>query len=158
MKLPLIVGLVSLLIVAGMSLYVTDFTAYLGNDPTACNNCHLMDAPYEGWYHGLHQRWATCNDCHTPHQLIPKYWVKANSGYHHVTGFLFKEHPVAIRAKESSRQVIQENCIYCHQETVDSIADGQMDSERYCFECHRAVAHGERGISVLPYRDQETDQ
>jgi cytochrome c nitrite reductase small subunit len=33
------------------------------------------------------------------------------------------------------------------------IADGQKDAGRYCFECHRGVAHGERGVSILPYQD-----
>lgn len=158
MKAAVFIGLLALMIAAGAGLHATDFTAYLGNDPTACNNCHVMDAVYEGWFHGSHSSWATCNDCHTPHQLIPKYIVKANSGYHHVTAFLFKEHPDAIRAKESSRRVIQENCIYCHQATVENIAEAQMDTDRYCYECHRGVAHGERGISILPYRDQETDK
>ena len=26
--------------------------------------------------------------------------------------------------------------------------------DRYCFDCHRYVSHGERGISLLPYQDQ----
>ncbi|MBI3243594.1 MAG: cytochrome c nitrite reductase small subunit [Chloroflexi bacterium] len=151
MKLPLIVGIVALVIVAGTLMYVSDFTVYLGNDPTACNNCHVMDAAYEGWYHGGHKLWAECNDCHTPHDLIPKYFVKARSGFNHVSAFTLGEIPNAIRAKESSREIIQANCIRCHAETVSNIADGQMDAERYCFECHRDVAHGERGRSILPY-------
>jgi cytochrome c nitrite reductase small subunit len=158
MKFALILGIASLLVVVGAGLYATDFTAYLGNDPTACNNCHVMDAAYESWYHGSHKAWATCNDCHTPHDLIPKYIVKATSGYHHVTAFVSGNIPDAIRAKTSSREVVQENCRRCHLDTVESIADGTMDAERYCFECHRDTAHGERGISLLPYRDQETDQ
>jgi cytochrome c nitrite reductase small subunit len=113
-----------------------------------------MDAAYEGWYHGGHKLWAECNDCHTPHDLIPKYFVKARSGFNHVTAFTLGEIPNAIRAKESSREIIQENCIRCHSETVSNIADGQMDAERYCFECHRDVAHGERGRSILPYQDK----
>ena len=32
--------------------------------------------------------------------------------------------PDAIRAKESSRQVVQENCIRCHTDTVESILAG----------------------------------
>src|SRR5512139_3440313 len=121
MKLPLIIGIISLLVVAGVGLYVTDFTAYLGNNPTTCNNCHVMDAVYEGWYHGGHQDWANCNDCHTPHAIIPKYLVKAQSGYHHVTAFVFGDIPDAIRAKPASREVVQENCIRCHQDTIDNI-------------------------------------
>jgi cytochrome c nitrite reductase small subunit len=155
MKIALIVGLIALVTVVGVGLYVTDFTAYLGNNPSTCNNCHVMDAVYESWYHGGHKLWTSCNDCHTPHALIPKYIVKAQSGYHHVTAFLFGENPDAIRAKESSREVVQENCIRCHTETISTIMESSMPFDRYCFDCHRSVAHGERGISLLPYQHSE---
>ncbi len=154
MKLPLFVGVVVLVAVLAVGMYVTNFTVYLGNDPTTCNNCHVMDAAYEGWYHASHQRWATCNDCHTPHELIPKYFVKAKSGMNHVSMFTLGLIPEPLRAKPETDDMIQENCIRCHSETVSAIADGQMDAGRYCFDCHRSVAHGERGISILPYQDK----
>ncbi len=159
MKLPLIVGLFALAVVLGVGMYVTEFTTYLGNNPTTCNNCHVMDAVYEGWYHGDHREWATCNDCHTPHPLIPKYLVKMESGFHHVSAFTTGDIPKAIRAKESSRKVVQENCIRCHAEAVSNMLDtaqsGGMPFDRYCFDCHRSVAHGERGVSILPYQHKE---
>ncbi|RCK73836.1 MAG: Cytochrome c nitrite reductase, small subunit NrfH [Anaerolineae bacterium] len=151
----LLVPLLSLLAVVGVGLYVTDFTAYLGNNPTTCNNCHVMDAVYESWYHAAHKPWATCADCHTPHALIPKYWVKAESGYHHVTAFVLGDIPAAIRAKESSRKIVQENCVRCHQTTVSTMFESPQPLDRYCFDCHRDVAHGERGISLLPYQHTE---
>ncbi len=157
-KLPIVTSIIVILVVLGVGLYVTDFTAYLGNNPATCNNCHVMDNVYESWYHAGHSSWTTCNDCHTPHELIPKYIVKAQSGYHHVTAFLFGDIPDAIRAKENSRKIVQENCIYCHQDTVESILGETMDSERYCFECHRDVAHGERGLSILPYKHSEENE
>jgi cytochrome c nitrite reductase small subunit len=155
MKIPLLIGLIALLAVSGVGMFASDFTAYLGEDPTTCNNCHVMQSAYENWYHGGHMNWAKCSDCHTPHALIPKYLVKAESGYHHVSAFTFGNIPDSIRAKEKSLRVVQDNCIRCHAETVAEIASGPMDSERYCFECHRNVAHGERGISLLPYQHQE---
>lgn len=155
MKYVVLASLLALLVVVGVGMYVTDFTAYLGNNPTTCNNCHVMDAVYESWVHAGHTRWANCNDCHTPHALIPKYLVKAQSGYHHVTAFVFGEIPAAIRAKTSSRDVVQENCIRCHEETVSTMIDSTVPLDRYCFDCHRTVAHGERGISLLPYRQEE---
>jgi cytochrome c nitrite reductase small subunit len=155
MKLPLFLGIFSLLAVLGVGMWATDFTAYLGNDPATCNNCHVMDAAYEGWYHGGHQESAACGDCHTPHALIPKYIVKAMSGYHHVTAFTTGNIPAAIRAKDSSKDVVQENCIRCHAETVDNILTSHNAGERYCFECHRDAAHGDRGLSLLPYQDKE---
>jgi cytochrome c nitrite reductase small subunit len=158
MRFVLFTGIAALLLVIGLGMYVTDFTAYLGNNPTTCNNCHVMDAVYEGWFHGGHKQWAICGDCHTPHALIPKYYVKALSGYHHVTAFVFGNIPDAIRAKESSRRVVQENCERCHAATIAQTNEGLMDSDRYCFECHRSVAHGERGISLLPYQHKEEGQ
>lgn len=155
MKYVVMVIVLTLIVVVGIGMYVTDFTAYLGNNPTTCNNCHVMDAVYESWAHAGHARWASCNDCHTPHALIPKYIVKAQSGYHHVTAFISNSIPDAIRAKPSSKDVVQENCIRCHEETVSAMIDNIVPLERYCFDCHRTVAHGERGISLLPYRHEE---
>ena len=162
MKIPILIGMVALVAVAAVGLYVTDFTAYLGNNPSTCNNCHVMDYVYEGWYHGGHSEWTTCNDCHTPHALIPKYFVKAKSGYHHVSAFVLGNIPDAIRAKEASREVVQENCIRCHTETVSNldweIGYTSHDTQRFCFECHRTAAHGERGVSILPYKHTEENQ
>lgn len=152
------IAILALLAVLGVGMYVTDFTAYLGNNPTTCNNCHVMDAVYESWYHGGHRAWATCAECHTPHDLIPKYLVKAENGFRHVTVFVFGEIPEAIRAKDASKDVVQANCIRCHEDTVSDILDNPMPMDRYCFECHRSVAHGERGISLLPYQHQEKDK
>ena len=41
--------------------------SYLSDDPSSCNNCHVMRDQYDGWIHGSHKAVATCNDCHTPH-------------------------------------------------------------------------------------------
>jgi cytochrome c nitrite reductase small subunit len=162
MKIPIIIGILAVLIVAGVGSYVADLTAYLGDNPSTCNNCHVMDAVYESWYHGGHKAWAGCNECHTPHAFVPKYYVKALSGYHHVSAFTFGNIPDAIRAKEASRKVVQDNCVRCHEVTVDSINISQMfdgaGQDRYCFECHRHVAHGERGISILPYQHAEENK
>ncbi len=157
MKYPIIIGIVALVAVIFVGMYVTDFTSYLGNNPTTCNNCHVMDAVYESWYHGGHRNWAVCSDCHTPHAFIPKYFVKAQSGYHHVTAFLFGDIPGAIRAKEDSKEIVQENCERCHAETVATMLENPMSLDRFCFECHRSVAHGERGVSLLPYQHKEND-
>ena len=148
MKIPILISVIAVLAVVGVGMRVTNFTAYLGNDPTACNNCHVMGTVYEGWYHSRHQSVATCNDCHTPHALIPKYIVKARSGFNHVSAFATGHIPDAIRAKEATRAIVQENCIRCHGETVSQVADGQPDAGRLCVDCHRTVPHGVRGNSL----------
>jgi len=154
MRYALIIGFVTIVILSGVVLYVSDFTAYLGNNPATCNNCHVMDTAYESWFHGSHSPWASCGDCHTPHALIPKYQTKSISGYRHVSAFLSGNIPDAIRAKQDSREIVQENCVRCHIDTIDSTFEISMDSERYCFDCHRFVSHGERGVSLRPNQDQ----
>lgn len=154
LKLPLFVGIAAGIVVLAVGLWTTNFTVYLGHDPTACNNCHVMDAVYEGWYHAAHQQWATCIDCHTPENVILKYLYKGKSGMVHVTMFSLDKIPEPLRALPETQKIVQKNCIRCHAETVSEIADGAMDSGRYCFECHRTVAHGERGITILPYQDK----
>jgi cytochrome c nitrite reductase small subunit len=72
-----------------------------------------------------------------------------------VTAFIFGPIPDAIRAKESSLEIVQENCIRCHLETVDDVMPAHSAGDTYCFQCHRNVAHGERGLSILPYQHQE---
>jgi cytochrome c nitrite reductase small subunit len=158
MKLPLIVGIVALIAVIGVGMVVTDFTAYMGSDPRTCNNCHVMDTEYEGWHGAGHRSWAVCSDCHTPHALIPKYLYKAWSGMHDVVAFSTGNIPTAIRAKDSTKKIVQENCVRCHSATVESIMAGSQEYDRYCFDCHRSVAHGERGFSLLPYQDQEVSK
>src|SRR5687768_12330901 len=57
--------------------------SYLSNDPKACVNCHIMRDHYDGWLKASHHAVATCNDCHTPHEIIPKYFSKAENGFWH---------------------------------------------------------------------------
>lgn len=160
MKYVAIAGVIVFAVVLGVGLWATNFTVYLGNDPTACANCHVMDAAYEGWYHARHQQWAACVDCHAPHSTIPKYLFKARSGMVHVTMFTLNKIPEPLRAIPISKEIIQDNCIRCHETAVSMINDGVANvassdgNARYCVFCHRTVAHGERGISVLPYQDK----
>lgn len=153
MKLPLIIALIALAVVIAVGIYATDMPIYLGNDPTACGNCHVMDAAYESWYHASHQREVQCVECHAPHNIVLKYLVKAKSGINDVWHFSLGLIPDPLRAKPYTDRILQDNCIRCHAETVSMIADGQKDAGRYCFDCHRSVAHGERGGSILPHQD-----
>jgi cytochrome c nitrite reductase small subunit len=143
--------LFSFVVLAGLGVAVFRFTPmadYLTDNPAACNNCHVMGAVYEGWLHGGHREWATCNDCHTPHDLVGKYATKTVSGARHVYAFYLGPIPDAIRARPDGQSVIQANCVRCHTPTVAEVADGQPDPGRYCFDCHRDVPHGPRGIVV----------
>jgi cytochrome c nitrite reductase small subunit len=115
-----------------------------------------MDSQYENWYHAAHERFAACTDCHLPHQNIVSYYLyKGYSGTKDVLSFTFKTYPVAIRATKQTDQIVQANCINCHNDTVENIVAGPQPFDRYCWECHRSVAHGERGLSLSPNQDSE---
>jgi cytochrome c nitrite reductase small subunit len=155
-KWPLIVGIAALLLALGVFIWAADAPAYLGHESATCNNCHVMDAAYENWYHGAHGRFAECTDCHLPHQnLIAYYYFKGKSGLHDVLWFVTASYPDAIWTNAETRNIVQANCIRCHASTVDSIVAGAQPFDRYCWDCHRIVTHGERGISLLPYHHQE---
>jgi cytochrome c nitrite reductase small subunit len=155
-KLSLVIGILVCLAALGVFAWATDAPAYLGHDPTTCDNCHVHDAQYENWYHAAHERYATCADCHLPHQSVVNYYIqKGYTGMVDVFSFTFKTYPDAIRATQQADQIIQANCIRCHNDTVENIVAGAQPFDRYCWSCHRLVAHGERGLSLSPYQDTE---
>ena len=91
------------IIVGGGALFMYMLRAhtYLGDDPAACVNCHIMSPYYATWFHSSHARDATCNDCHVPHENIVKKWTfKGMDGMKHVAAFLTKSEPQVIEAHE----------------------------------------------------------
>jgi cytochrome c nitrite reductase small subunit len=153
---PLVIGILAFLAALGVFAWVTDAPAYLGHEPTTCNNCHVMDAQYENWYHAAHERYAVCSDCHLPHQNILSYYIyKGYSGMKDVFSFTLKIYPDAIRASGQTDRIVQANCIRCHNDTVESIVAGAQSFDRFCWSCHRSAAHGQRGYTLQPYQDTE---
>ena len=152
----LIIGILFFAASLGIFAWVTDAPSYLGHESSTCNNCHVMDSQYENWYHAVHGGVAACSDCHLPHQNIASYYVyKGYSGMRDVYSFTFKTYPVAIRATQQTDEIVQENCIRCHTDTVENILAGRLPFDRYCWDCHRSAAHGDRGYSLYPFQDSE---
>jgi len=149
--LALLIGILVFLAALGVFAWATDAPAYLGHEAATCNNCHVMDAQYENWYHAAHAGSAVCNDCHLPHQNIFSYYIyKGYSGMKDVASFTLKRYPDLIRATQQTDTIVQANCIRCHESTVDVIVAGAQSFDRYCWSCHRSSAHGERGLSLAP--------
>ncbi len=46
--------------------------SYLSTDSAVCANCHIMSEHFAAWQKGSHKA-ATCNECHTSHNLVGKY-------------------------------------------------------------------------------------
>jgi cytochrome c nitrite reductase small subunit len=133
-------------IFTGASLYTFRYAeglSYMSNDPEACINCHVMNEHFDGWQKSPHHAVATCNDCHTPQNFLGKYYVKAEHGYRHSKGFTLQDFHEPIQIKESSREVVQQNCLRCHGEFVSEIRGHARDDDAPdCIRCHAQVAHG----------------
>lgn len=151
MKLPIIQGALlgtALGVALGVGAYTFVYAkgwSYLTNNPAACANCHVMHEQYDAWHKGSHRAVATCNDCHTPHALIPKYLVKAENGFWHSFYFTTGTFKDPIEARAVSRRVTEKNCRRCHEDIVDQIdQQAAHGRELDCIRCHRGVGHANR--------------
>lgn len=137
--------LTGLLVVTGTyTFWYGQGASYLSNDPAACKNCHIMNDQYDGWEKASHHAVAACNDCHAPKELIPKYLVKAESGFLHSKGFTLNDFHEPIRIRPSSKAVLNANCLRCHEGLVGEIMTHHGASLQAidCTHCHIVVGHG----------------
>ena len=107
--------------VGSFAFYYGEGTSYFSNDPQACVNCHIMRDQYDGWQKASHHVFATCNDCHTPHDLVGKYLTKAENGFWHSKGFTLQDFHEPIQIKPRNSRVLRENCIACHRDLVSEL-------------------------------------
>ena len=153
-KFPIVLAITAAIFSLGYFAFVSDAAAYGGNAPETCANCHVMDSQYENWYHGAHENFAKCTDCHLPHDNFVVYYAeKGRQGAKDTFAFVTGRIPVAIRANEKTKGIIQANCIHCHEDAAETVLMGAQSFDRYCWDCHRDIAHGTRGASNIPYQD-----
>ncbi|MBN2683218.1 MAG: cytochrome c nitrite reductase small subunit [Bacteroidales bacterium] len=146
---------------AAYSIYVSKAWSYLSDDPEVCVNCHIMAPQYATWNHSAHREYATCNDCHVPHDnFFRHYMFKAKDGLRHATLFTLRAERQVIFIEQAGKDVVFENCIRCHEKQFDrdkliSQTKGKYVShhnDRYCWECHRETPHGRvSSLSSVPY-------
>jgi cytochrome c nitrite reductase small subunit len=158
-KIPVIVVLG---IFAGIGLLVLHWSkapSYLGDKPETCMNCHIMAPQYATWAHSSHRSRTHCNDCHVPHNnVVNKYYFKAKDGLRHATMFTLRLEPQVIFIHEAGQNVVQQNCIRCHEEllTNDKMLrytqtfDEEL-KDKQCWTCHRETPHGRvNSLSSVP--------
>jgi cytochrome c nitrite reductase small subunit len=116
--------------------------SYLTNDPEACGNCHIMREHLSAWVKSSHRAVATCNDCHTPHNLIGKYVTKAQNGFWHSFYFTTGRFPDPLRITEGNREVTEGTCRYCHGDIVEAI--DPVSRHAQATPTHRRPAGGRR--------------
>jgi cytochrome c nitrite reductase small subunit len=135
-------------LVTGIGVYTFVYAkgySYLSNNPNSCANCHVMNEQYNAWQKSSHHTVATCNDCHTPRNLIGKYYTKASNGFWHSYYFTTNTFHEPIQINERNRKITEESCRFCHQTTVEAITTSMprehVDDQVSCIRCHRSVGH-----------------
>lgn len=141
---PILGGLVGILV--GLSLFTfgyADGAAYFGKDPQTCAQCHSMNPQFTAWSKGPHHHVATCQDCHAPKDNPVKWALdEANNGFWHSLKFTLGNYPQNIKIREMNREVVQENCLYCHKEFVSRTEIGRPHGQEVsCLKCHNEVGH-----------------
>ena len=134
---------------------------YLGDEPSACVNCHIMAPHYATWFHGSHSRSTTCNDCHVPQDNFIKKWAfKGTDGLKHTAAFISFSEPQVIRANDASAKIIMNNCIRCHEQlNTEFVSAGRINymmakagEGKACWDCHRETGHGTgNSLSSTPH-------
>ncbi|AXA34896.1 MAG: cytochrome c nitrite reductase small subunit [Candidatus Hydrogenedentota bacterium] len=136
---------------AGIGIYVFWYargSSYLTNDPQACANCHVMRDHFDAWVKSSHHLVAVCNDCHTPHNPVGKWTVKAINGWNHSVAFTTQRFHEPIQITAMNLAVTENACRRCHAEIVEQIdshpgvVKGQSD-KLSCIKCHKSVGHME---------------
>ncbi|MFB3827116.1 MAG: cytochrome c nitrite reductase small subunit [Bryobacteraceae bacterium] len=129
-------------VLAGAGAYTFHFAeglSYFSDDPNACANCHVMREYLEGWRKSSHHARAVCNDCHSPHRIVPKMITKADNGWNHSVKFTLASYGDPIRLRPVNAERLRANCVRCHAALVEDAAMGDD-----CLRCHAGVGHGPR--------------
>ena len=114
------------------------------DDAAACANCHVMREQFDGWLKSSHRAVATCNSCHTPHNIFGKYLTKASNGFWHSFFFTTGGYEDNIQIKPHSREITEQACRTCHGEIVDAIEalrPAASGAQLACLSCHNSVGH-----------------
>ena len=128
--------------IGGFTFVYAKGGSYLTDDPAACVNCHVMREQFDGWVASSHRSVAVCNDCHAPHQLVPKYVTKAINGWNHSVAFTTGNFPDPIRITPRNLAVTESTCRTCHKDVIEAIDHRRTSQERMsCLRCHSTVGH-----------------
>ncbi len=136
-RLPFLLG--GLLALAVLSLSGAKAMLAYTDRPEYCLSCHVMEKPYESWFHSAHHMAATCSDCHVPHQnMAAKLAGKGIDGLRDSYYFYTNQVPDPIRLSDRGSKIVRENCLRCHGTLMEKVEN----EDRNCWECHRSMPHG----------------
>jgi len=122
---------VALTLIAGFTYSHTD-------QPEFCGSCHVMYEATRTHQQSVHAE-LSCNECHAPHNAIPKMVFKSWAGAKDMYKNTFGEVGDIILPSDRSRQVVQDNCTNCHAMTGLNVEP--VEVKERCTDCHRQVPH-----------------
>ncbi|GAB6094883.1 NapC/NirT family cytochrome c [Desulfatiferula olefinivorans] len=121
---------IAVTLAASFAMHTTDSAAF-------CGSCHSMAEAALTHSTSVHAQFA-CNECHAPHNLIPKIPFKTKEGARDVYKTVTYNVPDLIHPNETTLTVIQNNCLRCHGSVIKEV---NMLSKDRCTDCHRHVPH-----------------
>jgi cytochrome c nitrite reductase small subunit len=131
-------GLLALAFVAGAASIIGSAVAMNTTDQAGfCGSCHSMTEAALTHKQSVHAKFA-CNECHAPHNLVTKIPFKAKEGTRDFFVTTTKTIPDLIHPGEETREVVQTNCLRCHEAGIQTV---NMTSKTHCTDCHRHVPH-----------------
>jgi len=107
-----------------------------------CATCHIMSDAKLSYEATPGHSDVTCGGCHAPNNNIASKLVfKGTTGMGHLYyNTVAKEKiEMPIRATEKSLELLQDNCVRCHENVMADVNHGPKDS---CISCHQHVGHG----------------
>lgn len=109
-----------------------------------CVSCHVHETQFEAWFQVGAHRNVRCVDCHLPNDNLASHYVwKSIDGMKDVAVFYSGRAPDYLKLSDHAREVVQANCIRCHESRV-----AMIDQERECWSCHRWLQHKQAGSRV----------
>jgi len=131
-------GLLALAFAAGASSIIGTAVAMNTTDQAGfCGSCHSMAEAALTHKQSLHAKFA-CNECHAPHNIAAKIPFKTKEGARDIFATVAKTIPDMIHPGEETREVVQANCLRCHEAGIQTV---NMTSKTHCTDCHRHVPH-----------------
>lgn len=117
-----------------------------------CGSCHSMKHEAETFAVSSH-RMQECTECHLPHDNAAVYWIaKGQTGMSDTYHELVRDYPARIKLSDDGRDLVNKNCLRCHEGTMERVHTTMNDADTDCLKCHSRIAHGsnhlEGGIKV----------
>ncbi len=140
-------------VVGVFCLAFTQLMLHATGTKTFCSVCHSMQHEAETFAVSSHRE-LDCIECHLPHDNTAHYLIeKGRTGMVDMYHELLRDYPARIKLTADSRQMINDNCVRCHNSTMSYVTfDEGKQGNSDCLKCHSRIAHGsnhlEGGIEI----------